>query len=202
MKSENHYHFGVALTKIREEAIQLHRRRYLEVGFFQKGEKDLYEQDSLYFVARETTLNQVVGVTRLIFKPIEQLPTIKNFEIYEFDLVQVTKLEKSQLAEMSAFTKLPKHEVGVHLIRTIFHYSKQQGITHWIACIDDRVFRYLNRIFSSIFKEIGVPKVYLGSVTVPCLVDLPKAMKQIKEQRPKLYEFLKGENEQVMEVSR
>ncbi|MGM0877112.1 MAG: N-acyl amino acid synthase FeeM domain-containing protein [Bacillota bacterium] len=202
MENKYHYHFGIALNKIREEAIQLHCMRYLEVGFFEEGEKDPYEQDSLYFVARETTLNQVVGVTRLIFKPIEQLPTINNFEIYDIDLARVIKLEKRRYAEMSAFTKLPKHEVGVHLIRTIFHYSNQHGITHWIACIDDRVYRYLNRIFSSIFKEIGVPKVYLGSVTVPCVVNLPEAMKQIKEQRPKLYEFLKEANEQVMEVSR
>jgi len=200
LENNSHYHFGVASGKIREEAIQLHRNRYLEVGFFEEGEVDPYEQDSLYFVALEQNLNQVVGVTRLIFKPMEELPTLQNFEIYDIDLVRVNKLEKHRYAEMSAFTKLPKHEVGVHMIRTILHYSNQNGITHWVACIDERVFRYLNRIFSSIFKEIGVPKVYLGSVSVPCIVELPEAFKQIKEQRPKLFQFLQEADEQIMEV--
>lgn len=200
MELKNHYHFGPAFNKVREEAITLHRMRYEEVGFFKKGEKDPYEKDSLYFVGQETTLNQVVGVSRLIFKPMEQLPTLKSFEIYDIDYTKLLKLEIHRYAEMSAFTKLPKHEIGVHLIRTLLQYSKQNGITHWVACIDERVYRYLNRIFSAIFKEIGVPKVYLGSKTVPCVVDLPQALKQINEQRPKLYEFLIEGEQKVMEV--
>jgi N-acyl-L-homoserine lactone synthetase len=202
MENTPQYYFGLAKNKIREEAIALHLKRYQEVGFFKEGEKDPYEQDSLYFIAQETTINQVVGVTRLIFKPIGQLPTLKNFKIYDLNYGRLMKLKENCYVEISAFTKLPKHEVGVHLIRTIFHYSNQNGITHWIACIDERVFRYLNRIFSSIFKEIGVPKIYLGSLTVPCVVDLHEAIKQIKEQRPTLYTFLMESDKQVMEVLR
>ncbi|WNF37946.1 hypothetical protein RJD24_05775 [Bacillaceae bacterium IKA-2] len=200
MEMTNHYHFGPAFNKVREEAIALHRLRYEELGFFKKGEKDPYEQNSLYFVGQETTFNQVVGVTRLIFQPMDQLPTITSFEIYDIDYTKLLKLENHSYAEMSAFTKLPKHEIGVHLIRMIIHYSKQNGITHWVACIDERVYRYLNRILSPIFKEIGVPKVYLGSKTVPCLVDIHASMKQISEQRPKLYQFLIEGEEKKMEV--
>src|SRR5438874_427352 len=103
-----YYHFGIAVNNIREEAILLHRMRYLEVGFFKEGEKDPYEKDSLYFVGQETGLNQVVGVSRLIFKPLEQLPTIRNFDIYDIDLARLMKLGDHCYAEMSAFTKLPK----------------------------------------------------------------------------------------------
>ena len=102
---------------------------------------------------------------------------------------------------MSAFTKLPKHEVGLHLIRTTLRYSYQNGITHWVACIDERVYRYLNRVFGSIFKGIGIPKEYLGSISVPCIVDIPLAMEQIKIQRPRLFRFLNEANDQIMEVS-
>ncbi|MFC0272301.1 hypothetical protein ACFFIX_12735 [Metabacillus herbersteinensis] len=202
MAEKNQYHFGIALNKVREAAIQLHRSRYEEVGFFTEGEVDPYEKDSVYFVAQERATDQVVGVIRLIFKPINQLPTLANFDIYDIDYARLIKLDKQKYVEMSAFTKLPTHDVGVHLIRTIFQYSIQNGITHWVACIDERVYRYLNRIFSSLFKEIGVPKVYLGSVSIPCALSIPEGLIQFKEQRPKLYEFLTTTEKQVMEVTR
>lgn len=93
MEMTNQYHFGPASNKAREEAIALHRMRYEELGFFKNGEEDPYEKDSLYFVGQETTFNQVVGVTRLIFKPMDQLPTIKSFEIYDIDYTKLLKLE-------------------------------------------------------------------------------------------------------------
>lgn len=200
MELTKQYHFGPAFNKVREEAIALHRMRYEEVGFFKKGEKDPYEQDSLYFVGQETTLNKVVGVTRLIFRPMEELPTLKNFQIYDIDYTKLLKLELNRYVEMSAFTKLPKHEIGIQLIRGIFQYSQQNGITHWVACIDDRVYRYFNRIFSTVFKQIGVPKAYLGSVSVPCVLSIEEALKQISEQRPKLYQFLIEGEQKKMEV--
>lgn len=202
MELQNGYHYGIGTSKIREEAIALHRMRYYEVGFFTENEEDPYEKDSVYFVAQEASSQQVVGVSRLIFKTMDHLPTIENFDIYDLDYAKLLKLEKHRYAEMSAFTKLPKHEVGIEIIRTIFQYSNQTGLTHWICCIDERVFKYLNRIFSSIFKEIGVPKVYLGSISIPCMVNLPEAMKEIKIKRPKLYDFLSETEQKVQEVSK
>ncbi|MCA1031296.1 hypothetical protein LCL95_09690 [Bacillus timonensis] len=201
MNEKKVYQFGVASSYLRNEAIALHRKRYSEVGFFTENEQDPYENESLYFVAQESTNNDVVGVTRLIFNPIEKLPTIENFSIYDLDLIKLQKLDKRCFAEVSAFTKMPQHEVGMDIIQTVFQYSLQNGITHWICCIDERVYKYLNRVFGSVFKVIGEPKVYLGSNTIPCVLDIPASTPVFKATRPKLYDFLFVAQKQIKEVS-
>jgi len=201
METSKTYHFGIAANHIRENAIALHRKRYSEVGFLKKDEQDPYEKDSLYFVAQDNTSNEIVGVTRLIFKELTDLPTFEHFSIYDIDLIRLQKLDKHRFAEVSAFTKMPQHEVGMEIIQTVFQYSLQQGITHWICCIDERVYKYLNRVFGSVFKVIGEPKVYLGSVTIPCVLDIPSSTPIFKQTRPKLYDFLFKDKKQIMEVS-
>ncbi|MBU9721958.1 MULTISPECIES: N-acyl amino acid synthase FeeM domain-containing protein [Bacillaceae] len=203
MKKSNfqyQYQFGIASNQVRKEAVALHRARYQDVGFLKDDEEDPYENDSVYFVAQEMTRNQVVGVTRLIFLPVEKLPTFTNFNIYNKDYTKLIMLEPGSYAEMSAFTKMKNHDVGVFLLASIYQYSYQHGITHWFANIDERVYRYLNRVFSEIFKEIGNRRVYMGSVSVPCVVDLENAMIQMKERRPKIHELFLKTSYREMEV--
>ena len=196
------YHFGLAVNQLREEAIKLHRNRYSEVGFLKEDDKDPYEVDSLYFVAQEDDINETVGVTRLIFKQLLELPTIENFTIYDLELKKLKKLKKNSFAEVSAFTKMPQHEVGMDIIRTVFQYSLQNGITHWVCCIDERVYKYLNRVFGPIFKLIGEPKVYLGSVSIPCVIDINEGVREFKTTKPKLYDFIVNYENKIMEVSK
>lgn len=202
METIEKYHYGLAVGQLREEAIKLHRARYSEVGFLGEDEQDPYELNSLYIIAQNHDVNKTVGVTRLIFKPLLELPTIENFSIYDLELKKLQKLEKNCFAEVSAFTKMPQHEVGMDIIRTVFQYSLQHGITHWICCIDERVYKYLNRVFGPVFKVIGEPQVYLGSVTIPCVLDIPAGTPIFKHTKPKLYDFLFIYENQIMEVSK
>ena len=202
MKTIEKYHFGQAVKNLRQEAIQLHRARYSEVGFLQENEDDPYEADSLYFVAKDQEIDKIVGVTRLICKPLIELPTMANFTIYDLELKKLKHLKKSCYAEMSAFTKMPQHEVGMDLIRIVFQYSLQNDISHWICCIDERVYNYLNRVFGPVFKLIGEPKVYLGSVSIPCVIDINAGVLVFKESKPKLYEFIVNYENHLMEVSK
>lgn len=200
MKTVEKYHFGQAVKSLRQEAIQLHRARYSEVGFLHKNEFDPYEADSLYFVAKDQEIDKIVGVTRLICKPLMELPTMENFTIYDLELKKLKNLKKSCYAEMSAFTKMPQHEVGMDLIRIVFQYSLQNDVSHWICCIDERVYNYLNRVFGPVFKLIGEPKVYLGSVSIPCVIDIKAGVLIFKETKPKLYDFIVNYENQPMEV--
>jgi len=202
MQTVEKYQYGLATSTLREEAIQLHRERYNEVGFLHKHEEDPYESDSLYFVVQDHEHHHIVGVTRLIFKPMLLLPTLEHFTIYDIELKKLQKLDQNSFAEISAFTKMPQHEVGLDIIRTVFQYSIQNGITHWICCIDERVYKYLNRVFGPVFKLIGEPKVYLGSVTIPCILDIPAGTPIFKNTKPKLYDFLFTYEENIMEVSK
>lgn len=188
------YRFCVAEGELRKKAIALHFQRYLEVGFFRKDEQDPYEKKSVYFVALSES-EEVVGVIRLITGELDELPTIKHFRIYDLDLARLEQLEKRSYGEVSAFTKLPQHDVGIGLLKAVYLYSLRNGITHWICCIDERVFRYMQRMFLSPFKVVGEPKVYLGSKTIPSVMALSDCASKVKDSRNRLFEYFHNNND-------
>jgi len=202
MKNESNYLFSVAKGGLREKAVQLHVERYLEVGFFREGEPDPYQADSVYFTAQSATDGSVVGVTRLIFGKLEQLPTLLHFQTYDLEKARLQQLDAIRYAELSAFTKLPAHDVALGLIKTVFQYSEQVGITHWICCVDERVYNYMNRVFKFPFRLIGEPKVYLGSRSIPCVLILDDILTTIRTERPPLYEYFVERQTRYLEVSR
>lgn len=202
MKNDLAYVYNVARGKLREKAIKLHVERYLEVGFFKKDEQDPYQADSVYFTAQAAhTSDDVVGVTRLIFSKLDELPTFKNFKIYDLEKARLQQLESIRYAELSAFTKLPAHDVALGLIKTVFQYSEQVGISHWICCVDERVYNYMNRVFKFPFRMIGEPKVYLGSKSIPCVLILDEILATIKVERVPLYEYFVERQTRYLEVS-
>jgi len=194
------YHFGMAQGSTRERAILLHHQRYEEVGFFTSDEEDPYEKLSKYFIV-QTSDQSVVGVTRLIYSHLEDLPTVKNFTIYDIMRAKLNQIETNRIAEISAFTKMPAHDVGIGLIKTVLQYSLETGLTHWICCIDQRVYNYMHRMFKFPFQIIGEPKVYLGSVTVPCILNLKECLSNLKERRSTLYEYFMQEEKEELKVS-
>ncbi len=93
-------------------------------------------------------------------------------------------------AEFSAFTKLQNHDVGMGLIKILIHYSGEKGISHWVCCLDQRVYNYMHRMFKFPFRVIGDSKVYLGSTSIPCMLNISECLSTLKELRPKLYDYL------------
>lgn len=189
MNSETNYVYNVARGSSREMAVNLHHQRYEEVGYFNKNEGDPYEKNSEYFVAQTDKINQVVGVTRLILDTPQNLPTIKYFNIYDIELARLKLIDPTRIAEISAFTKMQAHDVGMGLIKSVIAYSYEHGLTHWVCCIDERVYNYMMRMFKFPFKIIGEPRVYLGSTSIPCLLDIGQCLSTLKELRPALYTY-------------
>jgi len=199
MESEKAYRFGKVEGQKSHEAIALHHQRYQEVGFLKKDDEDPYINHSTYFTVETADSEEVVGVTRLIFMSLDELPTMKNFNIFEIEKLKLAGLEEDKYAEISAFTKMPKHDVGLGLIRTVLNYSLDNGLTHWVCCIDERVYRYMHRIFKFPFEVIGEPNVYLGSKTIPCVLNLSECLMTLKEKRQTLYDYLMESEEKVTE---
>ncbi|MHA6482422.1 N-acyl amino acid synthase FeeM domain-containing protein [Paenibacillus sp. strain BS8-2] len=200
MKNDSSYSFRVAQGELRKQAITLHVERYLEVGFFRNEEVDPYQDNAVYFTAASKETDDVVGVTRLIFEKLEKLPTVANFNIYDLEKARLQALDSHRYAELSAFTKLPAHDVALGLIKTVFQYSEQVGITHWICCVDERVYNYMNRVFRFPFRMIGEPKVYLGSNSIPCVLILSDILETIKAERAPLYEYFIERQTRYLEV--
>ena len=200
MNKQTRYCYSLAQGVLREKAIRLHHQRYEEVGFFKKGEADPYESVSTYFAA-QTDGNEIVGVTRLIFGKLEDLPTMKNFKIYDIERAKLNQLDRRRFAEISAFTKMPAHDWSAGLIKTVLQYSLNIGLTHWICCIDERVYNYMYRMVKFPFKEIGVRQVYLGSVTIPCVLNLSEFLANLKVHRPSLFQYFTQQDAGLLEVS-
>lgn len=198
--AELNYKYSLAKGELRVKAIELHHKRYEEVGYFSKNETDHYEKYAEYFVVQTENLDEVVGITRLIYTKLEELPTMKNFQIYDIERARMQQLDKSRYAEISAFTKMQQHDVGLGLIRMMFQYSFSHGLTHLVCCVDERVYRYMVRAFNFPYKVIGEPKVYLGSTTIPCVINLAEGIASLKESRPKLYEYLVDYEASIIEV--
>lgn len=191
MVEEKGYDFFEAVSgKMREQAVQLHHQRYQEVGFFSPNELDPYEPYSQYFVAQSIEEGRTVGVTRLILNKLEELPTMKYFSIYDIEKVKLQQLERHRYAEISAFTKMPQHDVALGLIRSVLHYSIENGLTHWICCLDERVYNYMHRMFRFPFRIVGTPTVYLGSKSIPCVLNLAECLSSLAEHRPNLFEYI------------
>jgi hypothetical protein len=201
MVNDNAYVYNVAVGKMKEKAISLHFQRYVEVGFFKEGEMDPYKEKSLYFAVQPNESSEVVGVTRLIFDKLEDLPTMKHFQIYDIEKARIDQLDVKRYAELSAFTKLPGHDVGLGLIRSAIQYSLEVGITLWVCCLDERVFNYLDRIFKNPFRIIGEAQVYLGSKTIPCTMNLEEVLPNLKKVRTPLYDFLVTPQSRYLEAA-
>lgn len=199
MENIKEYYYGKAEGLLCEKAIELHHKRYKEVGFFKHDEQDPYINSSTYFVVENIDLEEVVGVTRLIFMPLDELPTMRHFDIFDIEKMKLVGLEKNKYAEISAFTKMPKHDVGLGLMRTVLSYSLANGLTHWVCCIDERVYRYMHRIFKFPFEVIGEPNVYLGSKTIPCVMNLSECLLTLKDKRRSLYDYLMESEENILE---
>lgn len=200
MKNDQNYVFKTASGELRQKAVQLHVERYVEVGFFNEGEHDPYQAGAVYFTAQPAHAQSVVGVTRLIFDKMDKLPTLQNFNIYDIERARLMQLDAIRYAELSAFTKLPAHDVSVGLLKTALQYSLDIGLTHWVCCVDERVYQYMNRIFKFPFRTIGEPRVYLGSNTIPCVLILEDALTNIKQERLPLYQYLMDREPQYREV--
>ena len=202
MEVKEEYIFGKVEGLLTDEAIALHHQRYQEAGFFKQDEDDPYIDSSTYFVVQTAEAKEVVGVTRLIFMSLDDLPTMKHFNIFDIEKLKLAGLENSKYAEISAFTKMPKHDVGLGLIKTVLNYSLANDLTHRVCCIDERVYRYMHRIFKFPFEVIGEPNVYLGSKTIPCVLNLTECLSTLKEKRRTLYDYFMNCEEKVMEVSK
>ncbi|UJF34623.1 N-acyl amino acid synthase FeeM domain-containing protein [Paenibacillus hexagrammi] len=200
MPEIDRYRFYEAAGPMRERAICLHHLRYREVGFFKEDEEDPYEVDSIYFVAEAAKESKIVGVTRLILTQLDELPTMKYFSLFDLEKAKLKNLDRLRYAEISAFTKLPEHDVGMGLIRTVLQYSKVTGVTHWICCIDERVYKYMHRMFKFPFKVVGAPKIYLGSTSIPCVLNLAECLATLETHRPMLHQYLTNDTHQPLEV--
>lgn len=168
-------------------ARRLHGARYLDAGFVATLDAggvidDEFVELSDYFAAFDES-GAIVGTFRLIPAAKAQLPILTDFELDAEAAELFAFLEPWALAEMSALavarsSRARGGEVARELYRAVFHHSLVvAGYSHVAAVMDVRVARHIARLHGSHFTPVGPSRHYMGSPTVPMVLDLHRQLR-------------------------
>jgi N-acyl-L-homoserine lactone synthetase len=137
-------------------------------------ERDEYDdRQSVPFLAVDDS-GDPIGTARLILQGEIPLPIERHFKLYPKEMIEALHGEMECCVEVSRFI-VPKnhmfksHELSLMFYEAIIRECMAMGVTHLLASVDYRVFR-LQRLLGCRFEEIGEPKFYMGSKTVPALL--------------------------------
>jgi hypothetical protein len=169
-----------------QDALALVHRVYLRAGYITPGNaiEDEYTPQAIYLGVY--TIDNIVATGRLISRrrknPLK-VEKVFNLHLPESHLDDVHYVEIGHLAydpfirqgrSLSAFF------VSAVLYRCLFRYGRDVlKATHFVAGIDSGLFRKLNVIGVG-FIKIGKPVKYMGSLTVPCMLELNSALDNLK----------------------
>jgi hypothetical protein len=157
------------------DARRLHARRYLEAGFIDHLDGDGVIDDPY------------VELSELISLGPGNFPALTEFEIWPDASRRIDAIDLASVVELSALavargaTASRAGEVTRSLFRAMYQYSLLEAHhSHWLAAVDVRVARHLERSHGFLFEPIGHPKMYLGSETVPVICDLVAQLRHFR----------------------
>ncbi len=168
-------------------------------------EKDEYDDgQSITFLAMDDE-GSAVGTSRIIFPGEKQLPIEKHFELVARADIEKTHGKISLGAEVSRFivphhTRYKKHEITRLLCMALLRTLMGTGASHAYVSADHRFFRLLVMLGFN-FTQIGEPVFYMGSKTVPGIVNLSGLANRLRDQQPGLYKLLMSEGDMVLSPS-
>lgn len=169
-------------------ARRLHHDVYLQHGFIKQTQPEGVIDDEFLpqstFVVALDAAGAVVGVCRQI-GPTRggDLPVTKHFEIEpgprSFLAEHVDEcVEIGSLAVESTRRAHHRHEISAGLYRFMWQDAMRgratgrSRIRYWLAAIDQGVLRLFRDRFKFNFVDIGTPRPYMGSLTVPVVLDI------------------------------
>jgi N-acyl-L-homoserine lactone synthetase len=159
-------------------------------------EKDEYDSmQSIAFLAKDMNDN-VIGTSRLILKGDISLPVERHFELYPDQELKVILGDGSSYAEASRFIvpehpSYKNHEITLALISRMIQMCEERDIAGMLMSADYRFYRLL-RMLGLPLCQIGKPRVYLGSETIPGVLPLARLESETKYRKPKLYARLRA----------
>ncbi|USN53792.1 MAG: GNAT family N-acetyltransferase [Candidatus Nomurabacteria bacterium] len=167
--------------------------KYLDVNNYpNRSEKDEYDDCSIHFIAINKKTKNVVGTIRLIKRTNRNLPIEHDFGISLNGSISSKKVvEISRLAVDKKFRKssLKHPSIMLGLLKACYRYAEENGIAMFVAAIDQNVYNMLKK-FRFSFNLLGEPKHYMGSISVPVLIDIEKESQWLKIVNPGLWTFL------------
>lgn len=106
-------------------------------------------------------------------------------------------LEIGTLAVPAAFRSRDNGRVAAQLYGAIFGYMKPRELTHVIASFDGEYWGNFKGIFGDTVTAIGPPVDYMGSPTVPALMNVYDMHERTRELSQELYDTIQRASERV-----
>lgn len=167
--------YKIASSEETIEARKFVYKRYLEVGYIKQPQDneifdDKYVKDSIYFVAIEE--NKVVGAIRLVKYMDKGLPILNEFKIYDKYQEIIDGFDRKEVVEVGNLVAKPGNSIGKGLYAITIKYALKQNKHYWVAGIDKNLLDKLKEhypIFHILYKQIGEPMDYVGSISVPIM---------------------------------
>ena len=157
-------------------------------------ELDEYDiTQSMIFLAIDDFSN-AIGTSRLILPGEIPFPIEKHFVLHPMEQIENTYGEITYAMEVSRFIipqnpAIKNHEITKMLCMEMLSTLLKMGATHAFISADYRFFRLLN-ILGFDFAQIGEPKIYMGSKTIPGITNLKNLALRLEREKPHLYELL------------
>jgi hypothetical protein len=171
------------LFKVADKRESILARRYVskkfcEAGFLPKEEygkpfSDKYISNSTYIIASEK--DSICGVIRLVEKSKIGLPVINNFKIDDNFKIKINKTSNDKIVEVGNLAAESKKGIALGLYKKALKFSFKSGHRYWLAGIDANFLNGLTRkykITKLVFREIGAPRHYIGSKTIPIMIPI------------------------------
>ena len=150
--------------------------RYKEVGYISSNDTseiytDSYVDCSEYFVGLERS--GVVGVLRLVMNTEKSLPVVNVFEFSPQFRDLFSSLSSGCVVEVGNLVAAPGRGIAMHLYAAALSYSFRMRYKYWFAAIDSGYYKKVLERYSFIkLIQVGEPKEYIGSVSVPVMIKL------------------------------
>ena len=183
-------------------ARQLHGRRYLDAGYVTELADDGVIDDdwvahSKYLVAVEDSSNEIIGTCRMIQPSVRGFPLFRYLPVSEDANRTFADMNPNRCTEVSALatarTGLQEFAVGASLYAAVWQTAVAEGYAYLLAGIDRRLFRLLYRQLGFPYEPLGEPVEYMGSLTIPTALYLPKAIHDFREKWPEALAIYSGE---------
>lgn len=170
-------------------------KKYLDPALSLKGlEVDKYDIHSIHFIVKNKKQSNIVATVRLIKNEINGLPIENDFRIkldsYKKKSQEILEISRLAVSKNYRKASMGKHYVLLILIKLIFDYCIKYNYNFLVAAVDMHFFNILKKMNLD-FKILDKPKMYMGSESIPILINVSEALPKLKRKNFIVWRFLK-----------
>ncbi|MFO7884379.1 MAG: GNAT family N-acyltransferase [Desulfobacteraceae bacterium] len=162
------------------EAMEVEYHVFVEWGYIAPNQKKRaleYDKYSDYRFLIGLDKEKIVAVTRNIFDtdslPTLNYPTTNDFNLWPKSFHKILGIGKEKFCETGTMAVIPEyqgHNYSINLIDELVREYNPKGIFYTICALDQGFYDFLLSLEMP-FEQIGDPKYYMGSTTVPAIFD-------------------------------